>query len=127
MLRRTGSHIDLTLTRLLQERADLGVTEQVLGEVLAGARSPRHFAELRSQLLGFHLLSLEGLDDFEEAAMLYRRCRARSETIRELGDCLIAVPVIRAGAELLHNDTDFDAIARHSELRIYPVALGGTP
>ena len=37
-------------------------------------------------------------------------------------DCLVAAPVIRAGASILHKDRDFDVIARHTELRIEPVA-----
>jgi predicted nucleic acid-binding protein len=101
------------------EGAELAVTEHVVLEVLAGARSQRHLRELRSQLLAFPVLQLEGLADYEEAAEIYRACRTQGETIRKLGDCLVAVPVIREGAELLHNDSDFDAIARHSELRIY--------
>jgi hypothetical protein len=31
---------------------------------------------------------------------------------------LIEVPVIRAGAALLHNDADFAVIARHTSLKI---------
>jgi len=57
--------------------------------------------------------------DFEEAALLFRSCREAGETIGSLTDCLIAVPVIRAGATLLHRDADFDAIARHSDLKVH--------
>ncbi len=35
---------------------------------------------------------------------------------------VIAVPVIKAGASLLHADTDFDRIAQVAPLRIEPVA-----
>lgn len=119
-LRQTGSPLARTVDRLLGENAQIAVTEQVVLEVLAGARSQKDLRELRSQLLGFEVLTLSGMDDFEEAASLYRRCRVAGETIRKLSDCLVAIPVIREGAELLHNDSDFDAIARQSDLRIYP-------
>ena len=33
--------------------------------------------------------------------------------------CLIASTAIRAGVPILHNDSDFDVLARHTELRIY--------
>ncbi len=66
-----------------------------------------------------HVLPLEGLADFEEAASLYRACRDAGETLRALSDRPIAVPIIRAGASLLHNDRAFDVIARHSELKIH--------
>jgi hypothetical protein len=107
------------LERLLEEDAELGVTEIVVMELLAGARSAPHLRELRSRLLAFPILSLEGLMDYEEAALLYRACRAEGETVRSLTDCLIAVPAIREGAAVLHGDADFDAIARHSPLRIH--------
>jgi predicted nucleic acid-binding protein len=34
---------------------------------------------------------------------------------------VIAAVAIRAGATVLHTDRDFDAIARHTELRLEPV------
>lgn len=94
-------------------------------EVLAGARSSEQAEELSSQLLQFELLPLQPLEDYEEAAAIYRRCRARGETIRSMVDCLIAVPVIRVGAELLHADADFGVIARHAPLRIHPASSAG--
>jgi predicted nucleic acid-binding protein len=62
-------------------------------------------------------LPLGGREDFEDAALIYRKCRDAGATVRSLNDCLIAVPVIRAGATLLHNDGDFVTIARHSALK----------
>lgn len=106
------------LRELIERDEDIAVTEVILMELLAGARSGTAVRDLRSRLLGFKVLPLEGLADFEEAGVIYRACRDAGETIRSLSDCLIAVPVIRAGASLLHNDADFAAIARHTPLRI---------
>ena len=36
-----------------------------------------------------------------------------------LSDCLIGAIAIRAGAPILHSNADFDALARHTELRVY--------
>ena len=121
LLRRTGSAVHNVMHDLVVGRAELAVTEVVVMEVLAGARSRRHHDELRSAMLDLRMLSLRGLDDFEEAALIYRVCRAAGESIRDLTDCLIAVPAIRAGASILHRDRDFDAIARHTDLRIESV------
>ena len=55
--------------------------------------------------------------DYDRAAELYRRCRLRGETVRKLIDCLIAAVAIRTGIPVLHNDRDFDVLARHTELR----------
>ncbi len=124
-LRRTGSPVHLALRHAIEERHELGITEVVLMEVLAGARFPQHADTLRAELLQFDLLPLRRLQDFMEAAAIFRRARAAGETIRSMLDCLIAVPVIRAGAELLHNDADFDVIAHHSSLRIHPASASG--
>jgi len=110
--------VAVKLRELIEGDEDIAVTEVILMELLAGARSGTPVRELRSRLLGFKVLSLEGLSDFEEAGVIYRACRDAGETLRSLSDCLIAVPVIRAGAALLHNDADFAVIARHSSLRI---------
>lgn len=57
------------------------------------------------------------LDLFEQAAQLYRTCRAAGYTIRSAHDCLIAACAIRNDVPLLHADIDFDHIARVSALR----------
>jgi predicted nucleic acid-binding protein len=117
-----GTAVHLTLRRLLDERADLAVTEIVVMEVLAGARSEPERAALRSRLLALPVLPLHGLADYESAAELYRACRRAGEAIRKPADCLVAVPVIQAGATLLHNDVDFDVLARHTPLAVEPLS-----
>jgi predicted nucleic acid-binding protein len=61
---------------------------------------------------------LEGLPDYEEAATIHRICRRQGETIRTRFDCLIAAVAIRVDAAVLHQDADFEAIARHTPLRL---------
>jgi predicted nucleic acid-binding protein len=119
-LRDTGSAISKKLDRLLEDE-ELAVTEAVIMEVLAGARDHRHASELRARLAAFPLLRLRGLEGYEEAATLHRACRDAGETIRELVDCLIAVPTIEAGATLLTADRDFEILARHTALELAAV------
>lgn len=121
LFRRTGSAVDRALRRSLHEPEIVAVTEVVVMELLAGARSPRHHRDLRDLLLGLRLLRLRGLDDYERAADLYQMCRAGGETVRKLTDCLVAVPAIDAGARVLHADRDFDVIARHTPLEVVPL------
>jgi hypothetical protein len=116
-LRGTDHKVARRLRKLIQNDEDIAVTEVILIERVAGARSGAAVRELRSRLLGFRILPLEGLADFEEAGVIYRACRDAGEALRSLSDCLIAVPIIRAGASLLHNDADFATIARHTSLR----------
>ncbi len=119
-LRKTGSAVHIRLRRLIEEGEELAVTEVVVMEVLAGARSSEHAVQLRARLLAFPLLRLRSLEGFDAAATLYRNCRAAGETVRELSDCLVAVPTIEAGATLLQADRDFEILARHTPLQLEP-------
>jgi predicted nucleic acid-binding protein len=121
LFRQTGGRVGRALDRALDRPEDVAVTEVVVMELLAGARSPRHHEELRDLLLGLPLLRLRGLSDFERAAALFQMCRAGGETVRNLLDCLVAVTAIDAGAPVLHADADFDAIARHTPLEVVPL------
>lgn len=107
-----------TLEHLLEVQADVAITETILMEVLAGAGPGEALARIRAELIARPILRLEGLADFEEAARIYRTCRSAGHTLRSQLDCLIAVPVIRHGASLLHNDNDFETIARHTALKV---------
>lgn len=124
LFRRSGHPVAETLKALLDRRADLAITEVVLMEVLAGAPSGPGLIQVRSRLIGLPMLRVEGLADYEEAASIYRACRDGGHTVRSQLDCLIAVPTIRHGASLLHNDRDFETIARHTALRLEPVERG---
>jgi len=86
-------------------------------ELLAGVQANRARQTLRDTLLALPLLSLRSIDDFENAADLYRVCRRKGSTVRRLTDCLIAAVAIREGATLLHNDRDFESLARYTRLR----------
>ncbi|MGH3011077.1 MAG: type II toxin-antitoxin system VapC family toxin [Gaiellaceae bacterium] len=121
LLRGTGSRVDRALARLLLDGHELAVTEIVWLELLAGARTDVEERELRAGPLARPLLVLDGLRGYEAASELYRACRRAGETVRKLTDCLVAVPTIAAGAELLHADSDFEILARHSPLRIFPL------
>ncbi len=115
-MRDTGSPVCRLVDELLEE--EFAVCDPVRMEVLAGARNESHLLLLRRLLA--RAVSIEAQPtDFETAAALYRQCRLHGETVRKLIDCLIAAIAIRAGASLLHNDADFAALGRHTELRIY--------
>jgi predicted nucleic acid-binding protein len=117
-LRGTRSQAHNRVRELLEQGEPLATTEVIVMEVLAGARDEKHLQQLRGLLLGCELLSLRGLADYEAAAALYRRCRRGGETVRRLVDCLIAVVALHADVPVLHADSDFDVIARHSPLRM---------
>jgi predicted nucleic acid-binding protein len=114
-LRASGSAANVRMRELLVEDPPT-LTEPVMLEVLAGARSRAELRRIRRFLNSLEIVPVVGLDDNERAADLYRRCRARGVTIRGLLDCLVAAVAIRVGAAVLHEDRDFDALAQHTEL-----------
>lgn len=117
-LRATGSPVHHRVRSALQGGIEIACSDVILMEVLAGARDDADRDRLRRLLYGMHFLATDGPADYESAAELYRRCRRRGETPRKLTDCLIAAVVIRNDAELLCEDADFLAIARHTPLRL---------
>jgi predicted nucleic acid-binding protein len=117
-LRATGSPAHLHLRSTLEQGAELASTDVIVMEILAGARDEADRDRLRRLLYGLEFLAVDGPADYEQAAELYRACRAGGETPRKLTDCLIATVAIRNGATLLCEDADFAVIARHSSLRL---------
>jgi len=65
--RATGSAVDRRLTDLIAEGARLAVSEPVVMEVLAGARSGGRENDLRRLLLRFELVAVDPAADFEAA------------------------------------------------------------
>lgn len=115
-LRDTASPICDEVDRLLA--AEVALCDPVRMEVLAGARDENHLRQLRGLLARATILPT-GPADYEAAAALYRICRRQGETVRKLIDCLIAAVAIREEAPVLHADTDFDVLARHTALEIH--------
>ena len=109
-----------TQVRELLRRDELATCEVVRMEVLAGARDEGHLHTLQGTFARATLLSIVPTD-YDDAAALYRHCRRRGTTIRQLLDCLIAAVAIRNGVPVLHDDRDFDALARHAELEVYRI------
>lgn len=118
VLRATGSAVHLRLRLALQQGDELASTDVIVMEILAGARGDSDRDRLRRLLYGLEFLAVEGPADYEQAADLYRACRAGGETPRKLSDCLIAAVAIRNDAALLSEDSGFPTIARHSPLRL---------
>jgi len=119
-LRDTGSSTCEAVDRLLAE--DVAICDAVRMEILAGARDDAHLQHLRGLLARATLLRTDTAD-YETASALYRSCRRRGETVRKLIDCLIAAVAIREHVAVLHSDTDFEVLARHTALQVRDITL----
>ncbi len=112
-LRDTGSSTASAVDEALAN--DVAVSDPIRMELLAGARDDIHLEQLRRLLSRCsHVSATSG--DFENASLLYRQCRRSGATVRKLTDCLIAAIAIRAGTPLLHLDSDFDVLIKHTSL-----------
>jgi predicted nucleic acid-binding protein len=110
--RATGSFVHRRVAELIAAEGPLSVTEPVIMEVLAGARSDQRELDLRRLLLRFRLLRFEAAADFDAAARIYRRCRTAGFTPRGMVDCMIAAVAWRHGASLLAQDADLIRLGR---------------
>ena len=90
----------------------------VCQEVLLGARDAREW-----RLLEAYLSSQPRIDSTDPwathrgAARLYFDCRRRGLTVRSSVDCWIAQLAIERDATLLHDDDDFEVLAKVAPLR----------
>ena len=110
--RATGSPVDQRMTALIRDGEEvLAVTEPIMMEVLAGARTEARVADLRRLLLRFELLPFDPVSDFDAAVTIYRRCRRAGVTPRGLLDCMIAAVGWRRHSTLLAHDADLHRVA----------------
>ena len=114
-LRDTGSPVCERVDALLDD--DIATCDPVRMEVLAGARSEAHLADLRALLARATVLPTTAVH-YDQAAVLFRSARASGLTVRRLVDCLIAAVAMDHDAPLLQSDRDFAAISQVSALRL---------
>jgi predicted nucleic acid-binding protein len=109
--RATGSSVDRRLSDLIAGDGPLAVTEPVIMEVIAGARTDDRQVDLRRLLLRFTLLGFDSAADFDAASTIYRRCRQAGVTPRGMIDCMIASVALRHRATVLVADVDLSRVA----------------
>ena len=114
-----GSAFDRHLAELVEIDAPLALVDIIYCEILQGIRDEEIYQRTRVSLRAHPILRPRGLETFETAANLYRTARRHGLTIRRSVDCLIAATCLETGAEIYHNDRDFDALARVSALMIH--------
>lgn len=113
---RNEPHVAM-LQELIENEEDLSLCGVILAEVLQGIRSDTDFNKTKEYLDDLIFLPMRQIT-FLRAAEIYRSLRKKGITIRKPVDCMIASVSIEYDIPLLHNDCDFDPIARHFKLRI---------
>ncbi len=106
---------------ILTSGASFGIAGFIYQELLQGARTASEFDSLKTYLQTVRFYDFKfGLESFERAAYINFACRRAGVTIRSTVDLAIAQIAIENDLYLLHNDKDFDKIARVvPKLKIY--------
>ncbi len=91
----------------------------IFQEVLQGLSKNDNPALIKDLLMTCQFLNLDSYFVAEQSASLYRELRNKGLTIRKPNDCLISFYAIQFKLELVHNDKDFEKIAKHTSLKTY--------
>jgi len=97
----------------------LAVSPPIIQELIQGLQTKSSIEQLKSSILALPCTpSVVNLDDYINAAEIYRAGRRRGLTIRSSVDCLIAALAIQQGLTVWHLDRDFTAIATYTNLQV---------
>ena len=111
-----GGEAEHELTELIGEGRVL-MLGAIRQELLSGLRSPEHFKRLRLALRAFPDVALE-MEDYEEAANCFNRCRSRGLQGSNT-DFLLCAAAARRGAAIFTTDDDFRGFARVLDFKLH--------
>jgi predicted nucleic acid-binding protein len=109
------------LHRLIEDEADISITEIIFTEILQGIKNDREFQVIKDYLLEFPVHGPRGIETYLHAVRIYRDCRKKGKTVRRTVDCIIAAICIENDLTLLHKDSDFGLIQTCTELQVIKV------
>lgn len=96
----------------------VGIGDLVYCEVMQGIRSSREQSEVSPLLLSLPQFDMVGFNIAEKSAANYRLLRSKGVTVRKTIDVLIGTFCVEHGFQVLHNDSDFDLMAKHIGLKM---------
>jgi predicted nucleic acid-binding protein len=102
--------------RDLIDGRDYYLTRFTQMELLQGARDEKEWLTLSDYLSDQDYLEMDD-EGWHAAARMYFDLRRRGLTVRSVIDCCIAAIAMRAKATLVHNDRDFETIAKMRTLK----------
>ena len=105
------------LTEAIGRGDDLCISGIILTEILQGISSDKEYRSVKSLLHTLIFLPMFK-KSYELAADIYRRAKAKGQTIRNTIDCLIAACAIAHETPLLQNDKDYLVVSQFSNLRL---------
>jgi predicted nucleic acid-binding protein len=115
---KSNSASDL-LTSYIEKNDQVLLTPTILQEVLQGIRDDAQYRHIKEILSYFTTLQHPPIQAAVGAAELYRSLRKKGLTIRKSNDCLIAFYAIEFSTPLVHSDSDFNLISKHTKLKTW--------
>jgi predicted nucleic acid-binding protein len=107
------------LTSYIEKNDQVLLTPTILQEILQGIRDDAEYQHIKDILSYFTTLQHPPIQAAIGVAELYRSLRKKGLTIRKSNDCLIAFYAIEFSIALVHSDSDFDLISRHTKLKTW--------
>ncbi len=101
------------------KKSPFGIMPIIYQEILQGIDNDKQYSLVKEVLFGLEMIDIDQFLYAEKAADLYRCLRRKGVTIRKANDCLIAAVCIDFKYPIIHNDKDFDNIAKYTSLKIY--------
>jgi predicted nucleic acid-binding protein len=98
------------------------VGDLILVEVLQGFRSDHDFRKAKEILAYFPFMPMLGKELAIKSAENYRFLRKRGVTVRKTIDVIIGTFCIHHDISLLHDDQDFEPLAKHMRLNVVECA-----
>ena len=105
------------LTEFIKQ-ANICTAGIIITEVLQGIKDDSEFEQVKSLLTEMPIYEPKGFQTYLRAAQIYRKCRKEGYTLRKTIDCVIAAIALENDLALLHNDKDFDLIAKCVGLKV---------
>ncbi len=115
-----GKNTEATLSLAIMDDRNIPFSIPVVccQELLQGARNEREWKKLSEYLNTQHLVDLRyGWQSYKDAARIFFDCRRKGRTVRSTIDCIVAQIALEYNAELLHDDQDFEHIAKVRDLK----------
>jgi len=107
------------LTYYLQNDYETPLVPVVAQEFLQGIREDSQHRRMKDILSWHTKLEIPHMAAAMGASNLFRFLRKQGVTIRKSNDCVIAFYAISFDLEVVHNDSDFELISRHSGLKTW--------
>lgn len=118
-LRNKNTPVAALLTSYIENNDPAVITPTILQEILQGIREDAQYQHIKDILSYFTVLQLPPVQAAIGAAELYRSLRKKGVTVRKSNDYLIAFYAIEFSIPLVHSDSDFALISKHSKLKIW--------